>query len=353
MIGIVPTAHFRGRILDDTDAPVSNLGLFANGASAMLAGTTLGATDTDGFFDLPVFGGVWTLFFNSQGLPDLIFPSYTFNITNGIDVTNTIIARKLTGSISGYVRDQTNGAVPSLTLTVSTTVNSTSYNQNGFTDSAGNYSVAVFDGTWTVSLPPFDLLSRDYNPANPVNVTVPPTNGVANFSLYSIGPANGAPGIVTTSLPDAFLGQAYYQTVTVTNADQYLSWLLTSGTLPDGLNQDSFLGKISGTPTSAGLFSFTVQVTDQRGSNATSVLSINVRSVAAQSPRLDLPALLPGNIFNVRVTGTAGQSYTLEFATALTSWTGILTTNASGDVFYLQDTHATNATRFYRLKVNP
>jgi Putative Ig domain len=353
MIGIVPTAHFRGHILDDAGAPVSDLGLFADGASATLVGTSLGATDTNGFFDLPVFGGTWSLFFNSQGIPDLIFPTYLFSITDGVDVTNTIIAYKATGSISGYVRDQTNGAISGLYMTCSMTVGSTSYNLNAYTEFSGNYSLPVFNGTWNVSLRPYDLLSRDYNPANPVNVTVPPTNGVANFILFSVGPASGPPRIATTSLPDAFVGQAYYQTLVVTNAAQYLSWSISSGALPGGLSQDSFLGSISGTPTNAGLFNFTVQVTDSRGSNATSVLSINVRSGPLQAPRLDLPALLPGNLFRVRVTGTAVQSYTLQFVTGLTNWTDILTTNAASDVFYLQDTHATNVSRLYRLKVNP
>lgn len=84
-----------------------------------------------------------------------------------------------------------------------------------------------------------------------------------------------------------------------------------------------------------------------------SALSINVRSGPPQAPTLDLPTLLPGNVFRVRVTGTAGQSYTLQIATELTNWTGILTTNAPSDVFYLQDTDATNASRLYRLMVNP
>jgi len=66
-----------------------------------------------------------------------------------------------------------------------------------------------------------------------------------------------------------------------------------------------------------------------------------------------LPALLPGKVFNVRVTGVAGQSYTLQFATIGTNWTDILTTNAPGNVFYLTDNQATNISRLYRLRVNP
>ena len=350
--GIVATAYFRGQILDDSGAPVGQFFFFANNNGG---GTAMTTTDTNGFINLPVFGGTWQLYPDSgeaqqQGL---IFPTYSFKITDGINVTNTIIARKATGSISGYVRNQTNGAISGFYVTCSITVGSTSYSLNAYTDSSGNYSLPVFNGTWNVSLPPYNLLSRGYNPANPVNVTVPPTNGVANFILIPIGPASGPPQIATTSLPDAFVGQAYYQTLVVTNAEQYLSWEITSGALPDGLSQDYSLGSISGTPTSAGPFNFTVLLTDARGSNAMSALSINVRSGPLQAPTLDLPTLLPGNVFRVRVTGTAGQSYTLQIATELTNWTGILTTNAPSGVFYLQDPDATNASRLYRLMVNP
>ena len=63
--------------------------------------------------------------------------------------------------------------------------------------------------------------------------------------------------------------------------------------------------------------------------------------------------MLPGNIFSMRASGVAGQSYTLQFSSTLNAWTDLLTTNSTGSVFYLQDTQATNSLRFYRLKVNP
>ena len=100
------------------------------------------------------------------------------------------------------------------------------------------------------------------------------TDVVANFILVPIGPASGPPRITTKSLPDAFFGQAYFQTLLVTNAAQSFDWSFASGMLPDGLSQDSFLGSISGTPTAIGFFNFTVQITYARGSHAVSAVSI-------------------------------------------------------------------------------
>jgi len=350
LTGIVPTAHFHGRLLDDTGAPVSDLGLFAEGSTGPFTGGSQGVTDTNGFFDLPVFGGGWTLHFESEFFPDLIFPTYySFYITDGIDVTNTVIARKATGSISGYVRNQSGGAIQGLTVNCTTSVGSTNYNLSAYTDPNGNYSFAVFNGTWTISPDLYVLYAAGYYPANPTNITVPPTNPAANFIVTPIPP----PQITTTSLPDATVGRGYFLRLDATNGVEPLSWSISSGALPGGLSLDSNFGELSGAPTNAGLFNFTVKATDQRGSNGTSGLSIRVLGSGPQAPTLDLPKLLPGNVFSVRVTGVAGQSYTLQFATRLTNWTGILTTNALSDVFYIEDNQATNVSRLYRVRLNP
>lgn len=351
--GRVATAYFRGQILDDSGTPVGQFPFFANNNTG---GTSLASTDDHGFFSVPVFGGDWQFYPDSGAAQQrgLIFAPYSFQVTDGVNLTNNIIAHRATGQISGYVRDVTNAPVSGLYLTFKATEGATSYSLNAYSGYDGSFSLPVFNGAWTASLGAYDMLSRGYNPANPVTVTVPPTNAVANFILIPIGPASGPPRITTASLPDAVVGQAYSQQLDVTNAATYFSWSLASGALPDGVTLDSFFGSIGGIPTGTGLFNFVVQLTDNRGSNTTSSLSINVHpATTAQAPTLDQPTLLPGNVFRVRVSGVAGQSYTLQFATDVKSWTDLLTTNAPADVFYLQDAQATNASRLYRVRANP
>ena len=68
--------------------------------------------------------------------------------------------------------------------------------------------------------------------------------------------------ITSTSLPDGNVGSSYSATLTATGGTGSYSWSISSGNLPDGISLDPGTGVLSGTPTSEGQASFTVQVTD-------------------------------------------------------------------------------------------
>ena len=83
--------------------------------------------------------------------------------------------------------------------------------------------------------------------------------------------------ITTTSLPDGVVGVAYDQTLAATGGTGTYTWSITDGALPDGLTLDASTGKITGTPTTANTYNFTVQVTDG-AQTATKDLSITINS---------------------------------------------------------------------------
>jgi large repetitive protein len=68
--------------------------------------------------------------------------------------------------------------------------------------------------------------------------------------------------ITTTDLPDGTVEQSYTATLAAENGFEPYLWAVTDGVLPDGLHLDLTTGEISGTPTEAGSFTFTIQVTD-------------------------------------------------------------------------------------------
>ncbi|MET8260121.1 Ig domain-containing protein [Micromonospora sp. NPDC005553] len=76
------------------------------------------------------------------------------------------------------------------------------------------------------------------------------------------------PSIVTTSLPNAPIGQAYQQKLTAKGGVPFYDWRVVGGTLPAGLTLDRFTGTVSGTPSTAGTHSFTVELRDYDSQSA-------------------------------------------------------------------------------------
>jgi Putative Ig domain len=95
------------------------------------------------------------------------------------------------------------------------------------------------------------------------------------FSL-TINPPR--PLVITTPsncCPSGAVGTAYSVHFFVDGGVQPFAWSLVAGQFPPGLQLDPS-GLLSGTPTTAGTFTFTVRVTDQSGQQATGQFSITI-----------------------------------------------------------------------------
>ena len=88
--------------------------------------------------------------------------------------------------------------------------------------------------------------------------------------------AASAVQITTSSLPNGQVQAAYSATLQATGGTTPYTWSVTSGTLPAGLSLTASSGAISGTPTTAGTSSFTIQVADSAGNKASAGFSITV-----------------------------------------------------------------------------
>jgi predicted Rdx family selenoprotein len=106
-----------------------------------------------------------------------------------------------------------------------------------------------------------------------VRVTSPyDVSDTATFTVEVVNPLR----IATSSLPLASVGTAYSESSTAYGGKSPYTWTVTSGALPDGLVLNSATGLVSGIPTTAGLFTFSLQVSDLHAATAVKSLSISV-----------------------------------------------------------------------------
>lgn len=107
--------------------------------------------------------------------------------------------------------------------------------------------------------------------------------------------------ILTTTMPNGNIGTRYVQFITSSGGlGTPHQFRLVSGKLPSGLSMASSFGVnstvVSGTPTTLGTSSFTVQVQDQTGHTATQALGITVDSPLPLVINTPGPTLTPGTV---------------------------------------------------------
>ncbi len=93
----------------------------------------------------------------------------------------------------------------------------------------------------------------------------------------------GSCGINPKTLPDATAGIYYSAALQASGGVMPYVWSISSGSLPDGLNIDSSLGVISGTPATAQTYSFTVRVDDSASNYLTESEYIRVNGSGSSS----------------------------------------------------------------------
>ena len=120
------------------------------------------------------------------------------------------------------------------------------------------------------------------------------------------GTVKYAPTITTESLPNGTVNEEYSQTLAATGSDT-ITWSIESGgTLPTGLSLNGSTGAITGTPTAAGTYNFTVKAESSYGSDSKE-LSITISAATSVS--------VTGVTLNKTSTElTVGQSETLTAA---------------------------------------
>jgi len=153
-------------------------------------------------------------------------------------------------------------------------------------------------------------------------------------------------GITTANLPSGYTSIPYYAVLQVLGGTLPYTWGIASGVLPPGLNLIPSTGEIYGMPSTIGVYSFTIKVTEAIGLSDTAPLTITINNLN-QPPIVALTASPTTGVAPLQVTFTATASdpdgsiaqyrwdFTGDGITDLTTATGTTTFTYSTPGAYL------------------
>jgi hypothetical protein len=175
----------------------------------------------------------------------------TTSLSNGTVGSNYSATLEASGGNSPYTWKLTDGSLPT-----GTTLNST----------------GVISGTPTTA--------ATYN----FTVLVTDTNSLTASKTLSIITSNPPPlSITTSSLSNGTVNASYSSTLAASGGNSPYTWALTDGSLPTGTTLGS-TGAISGTPTTAATYSFTITVNDSNSHTAVKPYSVTIAPAPAPAP---------------------------------------------------------------------
>ncbi|MGH9918343.1 MAG: Ig domain-containing protein, partial [Nitrososphaerales archaeon] len=178
--------------------------------------------------------------------PNTIFTVLGINETNGeIPANAAAVALNITDIANGP--NYLEVVSPSQIIPAAADVNYTS----------GDTSSTLSNAAYAILFSPLDLLI--YNAVSSANIVV---DAFGYFAPSNPSVPRLLVSTPTTDVPEATEGTAYATSLSVSGGSAPYTWALDGGSFPPGLVLDPLSGDISGTPSTPGLYFFTVEVSD-------------------------------------------------------------------------------------------
>ena len=188
-------------------------------------------------------------------------PGFNLQITQGVSCSYSLSANSQsfpanasTGTVNVFTSAGCSWTAVSNTNFLSITTGASGTGNGVVTFSVAANTGALRTGTMTIAGQTYTVTQSAGNPTA-LSITTPP------------------------SLPSTAIGSSYSVTLTASGGQQPYTWS-TSG-LPAGLSLNSSSGVISGTPTVAGSYNFTVTVKDNTGTQQSQTFSLTVNATGS------------------------------------------------------------------------
>lgn len=165
-------------------------------------------------------------------------------------------------------------------------------------------------------------VSPTLTPTPTESVTPTPTETVTPIPTGTITPTPIPADLVitTASLSDGAVGKSYLQAINISGGVAPYTWSIKSGSLPAGVSLISS-GTVSGTPSTAGTATFTVEVKDSSSPAKSDSKQLTIKIVSAATASVTISAVASSNVSNTSavITWTTDKPSTSQVAYGKTS----------------------------------
>jgi hypothetical protein len=314
-----------GSVKDTLANPMPGIDVYLGDNNVLNLYQTDGYTDQNGNYVAGVLGGLGT---NQVWMPEIAIDhnngnptNYLFSVSqlNGSLATNTATLQNFTGMLAtnhivGSVKINSTNIV-GVGVGASQTISGVNFFTWTHTDANGNYALNVGNGTWDVSVYcsaggypdglDFILGAGNYVCPSDQFPTINNNNATNNFVVQG---CNGISIITASPLPVGEVNVYYDQFLQASSCNGNFTWAFLSGTPPPGLNANFSTGEIYGTPTTAGTYTMTIQVTDGNNLTTNKQFSGSI-SNALQVATTTLPNGTNGSTYSQVLQATAGVPF--------------------------------------------